>query len=111
MPGVPPGRRVLEFGPCDGFILMSSFAAVPDAASLCVVPYSTRTETTWETRSGPIIFIHAPSAPLRARAVLLASAKPKVADSHSPPADSHDQYAAAEKATEASEECGQGEES
>jgi hypothetical protein len=51
MPGVPPGRRVLEFGPCDGFILISSFAAVPDAASLRVVPYSTRTETTWETRS------------------------------------------------------------
>ena len=63
MPGVPPGRRVLEFGPCDGFILMSSFAAVPDAASLCVVPYSTRTETTWETRSRDRSFLFMPPRP------------------------------------------------
>ena len=63
MPGVPPGRRVLEFGPCDGFILISSFAAVPDAASLRVVPYSTSDGNNMGIRrSGPIIFIHAPCA-------------------------------------------------
>jgi len=55
MPGVPPGRRVLEFGPCDGFILISSFAAVPDAASLRVVQHPDGNNM-GNKKPGPIIF-------------------------------------------------------